>query len=650
MDMKSTGLNSLNHPQRKLLDMLAATGRRTRSGELATMMGVTTRSIRNYVQQIRARLGTTLIDAGTDGYLLNLMEYDTLLHARGGHSTAQRPDQRVAEIISILINSTRGVDLFDLASQLHVSEATIEADLRRARATMKKFDLALLRAGSRLTVNGGEQSKRQIISQLIRDSSTQGFLDLDTIETQFGLSGLHDFKSDVIGMLDSFGFFVNEYTINSVMLHIVIAVGRSQDNHRINADFTDAPLPTDASARLRLPLQHLVQRHFDVTLDDTDVAILASMLATRVIAPKSDTTGVSTTDLQSLISPEVRALVRQALLDVKGQFLLDLDDADLINRLTLHYSGLIRRAASNSYNENPLTQSIKHSYPLVYEVAVFIVSQLQAHHELAITDDEIAYVAMHVGAFLERESHRAARISAALVAPTYYDLPERLRHRIEDAFPDELSIDVVITRTDVNWDEIDTDLIITTIEGLGRSDQFVLIPPFLDDAGIERIRHAIVTVRQARQREQLRQQLQQYARPSWFQRDLQPGTVATYIAHLGAPLLADGVISQAYLDDALRREQMSSTTFGGLIAVPHALTERSERNALSIAVNSSPIPWGNEQVSVAVLVAFGTEQRAEFQNIFEQLVEVFANPASIQALVKHAHDFESFLDTVTALA
>ena len=42
-----------------------------------------------------------------------------------------------------------------------------------------------------------------------------------------------------------------------------------------------------------------------------------------------------------------------------------------------------------------------------------------------------------------------------------------LRERLEAVLGDELQIDIVITRTDVDWSDLSTDLIVTTIDSTG---------------------------------------------------------------------------------------------------------------------------------------------------------------------------------------
>lgn len=67
---------------------------------------------------------------------------------------------------------------------------------------------------------------------------------------------------------------------------------------------------------------------------------------------------------------------------------------------------------------------------MIYEVAVSIASLLQRQEQIVINDDEIAYIAMHVGAHLQQQSRREELVTCALICPNYYDRHVLLRERI----------------------------------------------------------------------------------------------------------------------------------------------------------------------------------------------------------------------------
>jgi lichenan operon transcriptional antiterminator len=89
---------------------------------------------------------------------------------------------------------------------------------------------------------------------------------------------------------------------------------------------------------------------------------------------------------------------------------------------------------------------------------------------------------------------------------------------------------------------------------------------------------------------------------------------------------------------------MSSTAFTDTIAVPHAMEMSATRTAIAIVVNETPMAWGENRVNVIALIAFSESGRKAFQDVFDQLVEVFSDRDDLQRIVRRASDFPSFLD------
>jgi lichenan operon transcriptional antiterminator len=72
----------------------------------------------------------------------------------------------------------------------------------------------------------------------------------------------------------------------------------------------------------------------------------------------------------------------------------------------------------------------------------------------------------------------------------------------------------------------------------------------------------------------------------------------------------------------------------------------AERPTIAIAVNEEPSDWGEHKVSVVALIAFAASGREEFQSVFEQIVDVFADRTRMNEVVKNSSTFGNFIDTL----
>jgi len=94
---------------------------------------------------------------------------------------------------------------------------------------------------------------------------------------------------------------------------------------------------------------------------------------------------------------------------------------------------------------------------------------------------------------------------------------------------------------------------------------------------------------------------------------------------------------------------MSSTAFTDLLAMPHAMTMSAVRTSIAIAVNETAMPWGDSRVHVVALIAFSEIDRASFQTLFDQFVEVFADGAQVLELIRQSDSFAAFIEMLVRM-
>ncbi|GAA1207592.1 BglG family transcription antiterminator [Rhodoglobus aureus] len=614
----------------RLIEHLAQAEGWVTAAELADKLGVTTRSVRSYVTAVKSSaLPLEVIESSTAGYRLHRENYAEFLKSASTRDT-ERPRDRQYHLVRRLGDAPEGVDIHALAESFFVSESTIEADLRKIKTSVAEEGLTLARRGALVILSGTEPNLRRLLSKMFRHEDTQGFLELASIQREFETSDLRAFKTSLLDLLDSHGYFVNEYGINHVLLHVAIAADRTSPT---------SPILADSAPEFSNELAALISTHFSVNLARDELTEIETLLTTRVITRAITTDEAPDVDLEELITR-----MRRTVHHVGEEYLVDLDDDDFILRLSLHVRNLIARAQDLSYSRNPMTRSIKTTYPMIYELAVFIAAEVQRSEGITVHDDEISYIALHVGSHLERQNKREVRLTAALVCPNYHDLHVILRDRIEAVLGEELQLRIVITRTDVDLTELSTDLVLTTIDLRSFADNVVLIQPFLTETDVDSIRKTIGRVRRQRRRRALTDELMRFFDPALFLRNFTAPSEEAMIAALGQRMIEAGVIDHSYITGAIERERMSSTAFTDTLAVPHAMTMNAHRTAISIVINETPMQWGENRVNVIALIAFSAAGRTTFQTVFHQFVTVFSDRDYVQQLVRNAVDFPTFID------
>ncbi|MFG6502826.1 BglG family transcription antiterminator [Microbacterium sp. P05] len=633
--------------QDRLLALLTRDGEWATAASLADVLGVTPRSIRSYVTALNARVPAgNAVESSPLGYRAGASAAAAL--RVGSSFETGTPRDRLHTLVRALLASADGIDVFATADDLHVSTATLDADLARVRGLLGGTELTLERSASTARLRGTEAAQRRLLSRLAHDEMDAGLFDLDALrrtlgEGSVGAKAFGPFKAELVAELGALGYFVNEIGIGDVVMHIAIAADRIAHDRALERTSADGSVP---AAEVGALLDRLTLRHLGVQLGAGDRDHLATLVLTRVVAPGAP----AADDARARLDPEVEASVRTVVERAAAEFLVDIAHEDFILRLALHVQNLLHRAKEQAWSRNPLTRSLKATYPMIFEVAVYIASGLQQSLGIPILDDEIAYIAMHVGGRLERSRRADQLLTATIVCPGYYELHELLRSSVDRSLGQAIEVVGVETRVDPDWDSIDTDLVLTTIDPIRPSERLVRIQPFLTDADVERVQAAAGRIRRGRRLARLRTELERYFDPAAFIRGLD-ATVgeAGLIRQLGSLLVAQDVIDADYVERAIDREGLSSTAFTDALAVPHAMGMTAARTRIAIGIADPSIPWGDGRVQVVAFVAFSETDREAFQTVFEQFVEVFSERDSVQRIVRRGTDFASFLDELVAV-
>ncbi|MGZ0711461.1 BglG family transcription antiterminator (plasmid) [Coraliomargarita sp. W4R53] len=632
--------------QDRVVALLMRDGDWVTAGTLADVLGVTPRSVRSYVTAINARVESGLaVESGPQGYRQGPQAGAAVQAA----AETGAPRDRLHALVRTLLDSSDGLDVYEVADEFYVSSATLEADLARVRGLLNGTELTLERSASRARLVGAESAQRRLLSKLVHDEMDAGSFDLAALrrtlgENSAGANALGPFKTDLVARLGELGWFVNEFGIADVVTQFAIAADRVSRGRPLA---TVLSVPSAGQQEVAAIIADLAEQHLGVKLGDGDLQYLATLVLTRVVAPGSRSPGAEPT---VSIDPKVEAAVREVVEQAASEFLVDIAHDDFVDRLALHIENLLHRSKEEAWSRNPLTRSLKSTFPMIFEVAVFIANGVQERLGIPLRDDEVAYIAMHIGGRLERSRAADQHLTATIVCPGFFELHELLRSSVDRSLGQAIDVVGVETRVDPDWNALDTDLVLSTIDPPAHSDRIIRIQPFLTESDVERVRTAVTRIRRTKRLARLRSEIEGYFVPSAFVRGVDAALGAEgVIRELGERLVREAVISEDYIDRAIDRERLSSTAFTDALAVPHALGMSATRTAIAVGIAEPSMTWGDSRVQVVALVAFSESDREAFQTVFEQLVEVFSERDSVQRILRRANDFSGFLDELVAV-
>ena len=402
---------------------------------LANHLNVSVRSIKNYVREINEEYPEA-IHSSREGYRLDMELAKSILDETADH-IPQTSEERVIYILNQLINhhQEEAIDIYDLCDELFISLSTIKNELQKV--------------------------KRKLLSTLLYNESNVNFVNLKSLQNSFLDIDIPYIKNTVLQIFEDYHYFINDYSLINLVLHITIAIDRIRKNNINTTSIDQQPAVHLHEYELAEKVAGRLEEHFHITYSKAEIYEMTLLIISR--ATTIDYKSINAANLEDFIGKECLNLVKELILDINSFYYIDLSEQEFLIRFALHIKNLLVRSKNNYFSKNPLADGIKTSCPLIYDVSVSLAATIKEKTGISINDDEIAYIAFHLGSALEAQKSLTEKITVALYCPSYYDMSLKVTDVIKRYYSDELLITNILT-DESDFDKIkDTNLIITTI-------------------------------------------------------------------------------------------------------------------------------------------------------------------------------------------
>ena len=610
----------------KLIRILSDYTEFVTASSLAANMDVSTRSIKSYIQEINS-VYPEAIESSREGYRIDKQAARRILEESGTH-IPQSSQERIVYIINSLIKSDTSVNTYDLCDEMFISYSTIKNDLQAVKSKLRKYDLQLNNNHDNLTVSGLEKNKRRLLSSILYDESNVNFVNLETIQNIFPEIEIELIKDSLLEIFDRFHYFVNDYSLINLVLHITIAIDRIRNRNVNTEDIRDMPPISSHEYELARNIARKIEEDFRLEYNQAEVYELALLLISRATA--IDYQSITVSNLEDFITPECLALVK------------DLTEPEFLIRFALHIRNLLQRSKNNYFSRNPLTEEIKTSCPLIYDVSVCLSSTIKERTGISINDDEIAYIAFHLGSTLEAQKNLSEKVTAALYCPSYYDTNVKLTDTINRHFSSELLITNIFTEERELEKTGKNDLVLSTVP-LNSVIQLPLlqISPFFTEKDVQSLRRQLTEIKTNKRRKQFREYLEYLIVPEFFERRDDLTDYDQVVRHMVEKMVSMGYVDEDFEQDIRAREQLSATAFQDF-AIPHAMKMRAHKTGINVLISDTPVKWGDKQVRIVLMLCFNRDERFIFNEIFEPLTMVLSSRENVKRLVT-AGDYQEFI-------
>lgn len=592
--------------------------------ELAIELGLSKRTVKNYVQQLRNE--NSEIRSGVKGY--KLVELSTNnLHQNDLPSTNA---ERVNFIINLLITNSSSINLYDLAEILFVSESTVLQNLKEVRNEVEHFGIKLNRKGDYWSLDGDERQKRSLLSSLIYEESSGVFMNQNIIQKNFPKIEIDQLEKVILNVFHQSDIYLNTFDLNNILLHIAIVIERSNQGHGINY-YKSKRFALDS---FEMKVVNKINEKLKLNLSEADRQELALVIET-------DLGNESTT--KKIVSKETKILIEDLIAYVWQNYAINLDTKAFKKRFSLHLDRLIIRSKENIKEHNPISANIKYSSPTIYECAVIMAHRISEQAEIEVNESEIGYIALHVGNAIAEQITDKQKISVVIIIPKYYDNAIILVRNLEKNFSSELNIKKVIHEPNKISSLEPFDLLISVGSNYIDSQRSTVnISQFLLPKDVQTLNLAIATKQHQLKNDHFQEQLLHFFNSDNFVSSKEIKTIDQVFNLVTEKFVDKGIVEKNFDKLLMQREKMSSTAFGK-VAVPHSLNMTAKRSQGFIIINPNGIKWSDGNIVYLVIaLAIDPNNKQLFRNVFDELSEIVTNINNIVQLIK-CQNYDDFI-------
>lgn len=613
--------------------------------QLAKLFNLSERTIRQYIKNINSE-SEFLIVRNNSGFFQ--LQTDTTKSVSDENNTYNfTPEQRQIYLINQLLTH-KTIDYYFISEELCISLPTIEKDIVKLRSRLKEYQIKLIKTNYELHIQGDESSFRKLSSELIHSETQSKILDLNTISESLKNIDVNTINEVVIQCLENHNLFLNGYTFNSLLLHIAIAIERIQLKQELkNPTIPLHSIKENEEFAVALDIAKALEQEFDISFNINEIISIAILITN--VTTKIELKQNKHNDLKNYIDIDTLKLTKDIIRKTEKYYYLPEIDDEFILRISIHINNLINRAKLNQQIHNTLTSSIKQSFPYIYDISVFISNEISKKINHSIYEDEITFISLHIGTYFERAIELQKKLKCMIVFPQYYDFHKDFIYKMERKFSDSFEIiDFILNTNDFNealLKDQKIDLVISTVH-LDNYQNYILVSPFLSKFDIDLINDHIYSMQNAETNSVISEMLKSFMSEELFEKDVYLKNEFEYIDYLGNKLINHNRIDEETLAKIVERENLSSTSFSNNLAIPHAIEIGAKQSSIAVIINQKPIIWGNNPVFIILMLVMKKEQKKEFRQILNYLINSLSDEEKIHKLSK-VKDYNDFVTLLT---
>lgn len=619
--------------QKKILSMLSR--EQVITGEvLATMLSVTSRTVRNEISAINAVFGRTVIRSTPKGYSIDPQYFSLTKKAEAYADERSLRIQLTWKIFSGRCSNKAA----ELAEEYFVSTAVIYQQLKIISEELVQYQLELTKNGSYYYVKGTEFARRMFLNTMILADAHNSKFEIQNFNELFENIDITDVSSCLLEILFENDIQPEKVNLDSLVLNVSIAFDRLLRNEPLNYVMLQLPCrPESAEYRSALAIAEAFQNKYRVSVSDYDIRYFYLLVF-----------GQTKHRYENLLEPEFISAVDHILKQTFQDFNLVCPYEPILEVLAYHIYFLIIRCKIGNVTYNSLLENLKTNSPFVYDVAVNLAALIKKHFSVVVADSEIGYLALVLGGMLEQDQPHNEKRNAVIVCGWHQMTGMQIQQKLTEQFSGELNFLGTIPQLPHNVADSEHILFLSCLSEAVPYSNVLTISPIVTERDIACIKECLSEYKQAAASRQFRKMTRDFFSEKLFFRNLSFHDKYEIIRFLCGKVIENGYAPEEFTEQVMQRERASSTCFLDTFAVPHPLTFSAYRSAFCILSTDDVLPWDEHQIKFVCLLVLSQKDKEQFSSLYQHLTRTLFNVQSLSA-ISEAPDFASFLERVDCL-
>lgn len=518
------------------------------------------------------------------------------------------PEERRKKILITLFETLKPVSSNQFAQLLSVSRRTIVEDLKEVQRWLSEHELELEYLQNKgFRINGSEKRFRESYVEILIQHYQSGVF---PSELQFlSSSEIAMINRSIDSALHNGHYNIVQTARDGLVFHLAITIHRIRNKFQINMPENElAKMRREPEFGVAKRIQRVVEENFSLEFPESETGYITLHLLGAKPANLEVTEELQE---QNTLTNTLKTFIKH----VSGYMGVDLNnDLQLLQGLMVHLKPAIYRLRFNMRNENPLKQEVQNSYPNIIAAVESNVTLLEHAFGVHFNEDELAYIAMHVGSAIERKFEKTKyELRVVLVCASGVGTSQLLKGKIENYYP-ELKIIDSFSVYDIENDYFaanEIDLVITTIQTPEFPVPVVNVSPFLTKEDRDKLNSILNSEREKAIENGLSSgpALNELLAADCVKWNVEASNVEDALRQSVEPLSAKGIVTDEYEDAIIEQFRVNGPymVIDNGVALPHAKPSAGVRRpGFSFIRLKHPVTFGhsvNDPVSFVICLA-----------------------------------------------